>query len=113
MPGAVVPAPYGGKSPQISVNMDQNLMQSRGLSSHRRVECPGSQNVVLPSGTAKIGPDEYDVRTNSAPRTIEELNMLPIKKVNGATVYVRDVATVSSGSHSRPTSRARTATAAC
>ena len=57
-----------------------------------------AQNVVMPSGTAKVGPLEYDVRTNSAPRTIEELGMLPIKKVNGAIVYVRDVATVSSGS---------------
>jgi multidrug efflux pump subunit AcrB len=98
VPGAVLPLPYGGKSPQISVNMDQNLMQSKGVSPGDLLAALNAQNVVLPSGTAKIGPLEYDVRTNSAPRTIDELGMLPIKKVNGAIVYVRDVATVSSGS---------------
>ena len=97
VPGAVLPLPYGGKSPQISVNMDQNLMQSKGVSPGDLLAALNAQNVVLPSGTAKVGPLEYDVRTNSAPRTIEELGMLPIKKVNGAIVYVRDVATVSSG----------------
>src|ERR1700728_639913 len=98
VPGAVLPLPYGGKSPQISVNMDQNLMQSKGVSPGDLLAALNAQNVVLPAGTAKVGPLEYDVRTNSAPRTIEELGMLPIKKVNGAIVYVRDVATVSSGS---------------
>jgi multidrug efflux pump subunit AcrB len=97
VPGAVLPLPYGGKSPQISVNMDQNLMQSKGVSPGDLLAALNAQNVVLPSGTAKIGPLEYDVRTNSAPRTIDELGMLPIKKVNGAIVYVRDVAAVSSG----------------
>jgi multidrug efflux pump subunit AcrB len=98
VPGAVLPLPYGGKSPQISVNMDQNLMQSKGVSPGDLLNALNAQNVVMPSGTAKVGPLEYDVRTNSAPRTIEELGLLPIKKVNGAIVYVRDVATVSSGS---------------
>jgi multidrug efflux pump subunit AcrB len=97
VPGAVLPLPYGGKSPQISVNMDQNLMQSKGVSPGDLLAALNAQNVVMPSGTAKIGSLEYDVRTNSAPRTIDELGMLPIKKVNGAVVYVRDVATVSSG----------------
>jgi multidrug efflux pump subunit AcrB len=97
VPGAVLPLPYGGKSPQISVNMDQNLMQSKGVSPGDLLSALNAQNVVLPSGTAKVGPLEYDVRTNSAPRTVDELGMLPIKKVNGAIVYVRDVATVSSG----------------
>jgi multidrug efflux pump subunit AcrB len=97
VPGAVLPLPYGGKSPQISVNMDQNLMQSKGVSPGDLLAALNAQNVVMPSGTAKVGPVEYDVRTNSAPRTIDELDMLPIKKVNGAIVYVRDVATVSSG----------------
>ena len=97
VPGAVLPFPYGGKSPQISVNMDQNLMQSKGVSPGDLLAALNAQNVVLPSGTAKVGPVEYDVRTNSAPHTIDELGMLPIKKVNGAIVYVRDVATVSSG----------------
>jgi multidrug efflux pump subunit AcrB len=97
VPGAVLPLPYGGKSPQISVNMDKNLMQSKGVSPGDLLAALNAQNVVLPSGTAKVGPVEYDVRTNSAPHTIDELGMLPIKQVNGAIVYVRDVATVSSG----------------
>jgi multidrug efflux pump subunit AcrB len=97
VPGAVLPLPYGGKSPQISVNMNQNLMQSKGVSPGDLLAALNAQNVVMPSGTAKVGPLEYDVRTNSAPRTIDELGMLPIKKVNGAIVYIRDVATVSSG----------------
>ncbi len=97
VPGAVLPQPYGGKFPQISVNMDQNLMQSKGVSPGDLLAALNAQNVVLPSGTAKVGPVEYDVRTNSAPHTIEELGMLPIKQVNGAIVYLRDVATVSSG----------------
>jgi multidrug efflux pump subunit AcrB len=97
VPGAVLPLPYGGKSPQISVNMDQNLMQSKGVSPGDLLAALNAQNVVLPSGTAKVGAVEYDVRTNSAPHTIDELGMLPIKQVNGAIVYVRDVATVSSG----------------
>ncbi|HXP07877.1 MAG TPA: efflux RND transporter permease subunit [Acidobacteriaceae bacterium] len=98
VPGAVLPLPYGGKSPQISVNMDQNLMQSKGVSPGDLLNALNAQNVVMPSGTAKVGALEYDVRTNSAPRTIDELGLLPIKKVNGAIVYVRDVATVSCGS---------------
>ncbi len=98
VPGAVLPQPYGGKFPQITVNMDQNLMQSKGVSPGDLLAALNAQNVVLPSGTAKVGPVEYDVRTNSAPHTIDELGMLPIKQVNGAIVYVRDVATVSSGS---------------
>jgi CzcA family heavy metal efflux pump len=97
VPGAVLPQPYGGKFPQISVNMDQNLMQSKGVSPGDLLAALNAQNVVLPSGTAKVGPVEYDVRTNSAPHTIDELGMLPIKQVNGAIVYIRDVATVSSG----------------
>jgi CzcA family heavy metal efflux pump len=97
VPGAVLPQPYGGKFPQISVNMDQDLMQSKGVSPGDLLAAMNAQNVVLPSGTAKVGPVEYDVRTNSAPHTIDELGMLPIKQVNGAIVYIRDVATVSNG----------------
>ncbi len=98
VPGAVLPQPYGGKQPQISVNMDQAKMQSKGVSPGDLLAAMTAQNVVMPSGTAKIGQSEYDVRTNAAPRTIDELAMLPIKQVNGAMVYVRDVATVSDGS---------------
>ena len=98
VPGAVLPQPYGGKQPQISVSMDLVKMQSKGVSPGDLLSAMTAQNVVMPSGTAKIGQSEYDVRTNAAPHTIEELSMLPIKVVNGAMVYVRDVATVSDGS---------------
>ncbi len=98
VPGAVLPQPYGGKQPQISVSMDQAKMQSKGVSPGDLLSAMTAQNVVMPSGTAKIGDSEYDVRTNAAPHTIDELSMLPIKVVNGAMVYVRDVATVSNGS---------------
>ncbi len=97
VPGAVLPLPYGGKQPQITVSMDQEKMQSKGVSPGDILNAMNAQNVVLPSGTAKIGSEEYDVRSNAAPHSIEELGMMPIKQVNGAIVYLRDVATVSSG----------------
>ncbi len=98
VPGAVVPYPYGGKQPQITVSMDQARMQSKGISPGDVLNAMNAQNVVMPSGTAKIGSNEYDVRTNAAPRTLDDLSMMPIKQVNGAVVYLRDVATVSNGS---------------
>ncbi len=79
------------------VNMDQNLMQSKGISPSDMLNALNAQNVVLPSGTAKIGQSEYDVRINTAPRTIAELNKLPIKQIGRTTIYIRDVATVSEG----------------
>ncbi|GAA3764510.1 efflux RND transporter permease subunit [Terriglobus aquaticus] len=95
--GAVLPQAYGGKSPQITVSMDQAKMQAKGVSPGDLLNAMNAQNVVMPSGTAKIGPLEYDVRSNAAPHTIDEISLMPIKQVNGAMVYVRDVATVSSG----------------
>ena len=97
VPGAVLPLPYGGKQPQITVSMDQARMQSKGVSPGDLLTAMTSQDVVQPSGTAKIGSSEYDVRSNASPRTIAELSDLPIRQVNGAMVYVRDVATVSDG----------------
>ena len=98
VPGAVLPLPYGGKTPQITVSMDQDRMQSKGVSPADILDAMNAQNVVLPGGTAKLGTAEYDVRSNAAPHSLDELSMLPIKQVNGAMVYLRDVATVSSGS---------------
>jgi multidrug efflux pump subunit AcrB len=97
VPGAVVPSPYGGKQRQIMVNMDQRLMQAKGLSPRDVLSALTAQSAVLPSGTAKIGQSEYDILNNVAPRTIEELNNIPIKQVDGAMIYLRDVATVSDG----------------
>ena len=97
VPGAVLPTPYGGKSAQVTVNMDQNKMQSKGVSPGDLLTALTNQNVVAPAGTVKVGAEEYDIRSNAAPHTIDELGMMPIKEVNGAIVYIRDVATVSNG----------------
>ena len=97
VPGAVLPLPYGGQQPQITVNMDQAAMQSKGVSPGDILAALNAQNVVMPSGTAKIGAAEYDIRTNAAPATLDDLSMIPIKQVNGAMIYLRDVATVSNG----------------
>ena len=97
VPGAVLPLPYGGKQPQITVSMDQEKMQSKGVSPGDILNAMNAQNVVMPSGTAKIGEEEYDVRTNAAPRSLQQLSMMPIKQVNGTIIYLRDVATVSNG----------------
>ncbi len=97
VPGAVAPQPYGGKQRQITVNMDQQQMQAKGVSPADILAAMSAQNVVMPSGTTKIGTYEYDVRTNAAPRSVADLDLLPVKQVNGATVYMRDVATVSDG----------------
>jgi CzcA family heavy metal efflux pump len=97
VPGAVVPSPYGGRQRQVSVNMDQAAMQSKGIAPGDVLNALALQNVVMPSGTIKIGQSEYDVRTNGSPRTLEGLANIPIKQVNGTTIYLRDVASVSDG----------------
>ena len=97
VPGAVVPSPYGGKQRQITINMDQAAMQSKGIAPGDVLNALAQQSVVMPSGTIKVGQSEYDVRTNGAPRTIQELADIPIKQVNGTTIYLRDVASVSDG----------------
>jgi multidrug efflux pump subunit AcrB len=97
VPGAVVPSPYGGKQRQITVNMDQAAMQSKGVAPGDVLNALAQQSVVMPSGTIKIGQSEYDVRTNGSPHTVEGLANIPIKQVNGTTIYLRDVASVSDG----------------
>ena len=97
VPGAVIPYPYGGKSRQVMINLDAALLQSKGLSPEDINNAIALQNLILPSGTAKIGQNEYDVRLNASPRTLEEMGDLPIKQVNGTTLYLRDVASVADG----------------
>src|SRR5467141_2626498 len=97
VPGASVPYPYGGKQRQVMVDLDPRLLQSKGLAPVDIVNTLGQQNIVLPSGTAKIGEFEYDVATNASPRTVAELNDLPIKTVGSSTIYIRDVAHVRDG----------------
>jgi multidrug efflux pump subunit AcrB len=97
VPGAVVPLPYGGKQRQVMINMDHNLMQARNVSPTDVLNAVNAQNLILPSGTVKLGNSELDVRTNTSPRTVAELNNLPIKQVGNTTIYLGDVATVSDG----------------
>ena len=97
VPGAVIPLPYGGKQRQVMINMDQNLMQAKGVSPNDILNAVNAQNLILPSGTAKIAESELDVRMNVAPRTVAELNDIPIKQVGNTTIYLREVARVSDG----------------
>jgi multidrug efflux pump subunit AcrB len=97
VPGAQLPLPYGGKQRQVLIGMDQAAMQARGIAPIDLLNAVALENVVTPSGTVKIGPTEYDVRTNGTPRTIEELGNIPIKQVNGTTIYLHDIASVSDG----------------
>ena len=97
VPGASIPYPYGGKQAQVMVNLNPALLQSKGLSATDVVAAVSLQNLVLPSGTAKIGQFEYNVGINAAPRTVQELNNLPVKQVGNTTIYLRDVAHVAEG----------------
>jgi multidrug efflux pump subunit AcrB len=98
VPGAVVPNVYGGKQRSIMLNLDPKLLQAKGLSPADVISAMAAQNVVLPGGTAKIGQDEYDIRINSSPVTLAGISNLPLRQVNGTTIYLHDVATVSDGS---------------
>ena len=95
--GAQAPFPYGGKTRQIQVDLDVHALQARGLTPADVVNAVSAQNLIVPSGTMKIQKFEYDVETNSAPSVIDDLNNLPIKTVNGAMIYIRDVAHVRDG----------------
>src|SRR3954465_5402847 len=95
--GASIPNPYGGKQAQIQVDLDPQALQSKGLMPVDVVNAISTQNLILPGGTSKIGGFEYDVRMHGSPDTVEELNDLPIKTVNGSPIYIRDVAHVRNG----------------
>ena len=97
VPGVAIPYPYGGKQRQVQVDLDTAALQSKGLSPLDVVNAISVQNLILPAGTSKIGPFEYQVDMNGSPQTIQELNDLPIKAVGGSTIYVRDVAYVRDG----------------
>ncbi|MGA8530023.1 MAG: efflux RND transporter permease subunit [Acidobacteriaceae bacterium] len=98
VPGAGVPYPYGGKERQVQVDLNLPALQAKGLSPADVVNTIAAQNLILPSGTIKVGPFEYQLETNAAPQSIAGLNDLPIRQVNGAMVYIRDVAHVEFGS---------------
>jgi multidrug efflux pump subunit AcrB len=98
VPGASVPYPYGGKQRQVQVDLNTTALQSKGLSALDVVNAISLQNLILPTGTSKIGSREYDVSIpNAAPQTIADLNRIPIKTIGGTTIYVKDVAWVRDG----------------
>jgi len=98
VPGASVPYPYGGKQRQVQVDLNTTALQSKGLSALDVVNAISVQNLILPTGTAKIGSKEYDVSIpNAAPQTIADLNRIPIKTIGGTTIYIKDVAWVRDG----------------
>ena len=97
IPGVAVPFPYGGKNRLISVDLDTQALQARGLSPADVVNAVNSQNLILPSGTAKFGATEYNVRLNGSPEVLAGLNDLPVRTAAGATTYLRDVANVRDG----------------
>jgi len=97
IPGVAIPFPYGGKIRVISVDLDMQALQSRGLSPADVVNAVNTQNLVLPSGTAKIGGTEYTVRMNGSPDAIAGLNDLPVRTTGSTTTYLRDVAYVRDG----------------
>ncbi|MDB6174067.1 MAG: cation/multidrug efflux pump [Chthoniobacteraceae bacterium] len=95
--GAQLPWPYGGKTRVVSVDIDLAALKARNLKPQDVVEAIAAQNLILPGGTTKIGETEYSVELNGSPAILDELNKLPIKRVNGSTISVRDVAQVRDG----------------
>ena len=96
--GVTFPTPAGGKYRQIMVDLDPAKLLAKGLTPSDVVNAVNAQNLTLPSGTVKVGDTQYTVRTNATPSTIDDLNDIPIKVVNGATVFVKDVGQVRDGS---------------
>jgi multidrug efflux pump subunit AcrB len=97
VPGSVVPLPYGGKVRIVQVDVDPDALYARGLSPQDVNRAILAQNVIVPAGTAKMGTIEYDVATNASPEVMNDLNKIPVRYVNGATVYLEDVAFVHDG----------------
>src|SRR5712691_4239591 len=95
--GASIPLPYGGKVRVVNVDIDPDALYARSLSPQDVSNAILTQNVILPAGTAKIGTREYDVAINSSPEILNDLNNIPVRYVNGAMVYVKDVAFVHDG----------------
>ena len=95
--GASIPFPFGGKSRQVQIDIDPAALQARGLSAQDVANALAAQNLIVPVGTQKIGEYEYTLQLNNAPSDIRALGDLPVKTVNGTTVYIRDVAQVRDG----------------
>jgi multidrug efflux pump subunit AcrB len=95
--GASFPLPYGGRPRQIMVDIDLKALYAQGLSANDVVNAVNAQSLIIPSGIAKIGPNEFVVRLNSLPPSADAFNNLPIKQTNGTTVYIRDIGHVRDG----------------
>ncbi|MFC3653131.1 efflux RND transporter permease subunit [Dyella humi] len=95
--GAAIPYPYGGKTRQVQIDVDSAALQARGLSAQDVANALAAQNLIIPVGTQKIGTFEYTLNLNNAPSDINDLGNLPIKQINGTTIYIRDVAHVRDG----------------
>ncbi|HUD52530.1 efflux RND transporter permease subunit [Parvibaculum sp.] len=98
VPGAAIPYPFGGRTRQVQVDIDPVALQSKGLSAQDIGNAIAAQNQINPAGFVKIGSYQYNLKLNNAPTTIDDLNNIPVKTVNGATIYMRDVAHVRDGS---------------
>ncbi|KAF0842737.1 multidrug efflux pump subunit AcrB [Methylovorus glucosotrophus] len=97
VPGAAVPYPFGGKTRQVQIDLNPTALQARGLAAQDVANALAAQNLILPVGTQKIGVQEYTLQLNNAAGAMDDIGNFPIKVVNGATVYIRDVATVRDG----------------
>ena len=95
--GASIPFPYGGKQRQIQIDINTQRLQAYGLSASDVVSAVNAENIILPAGDVKMGNIDYEVETNSAPTSIAALNNLPVKTLNGATVYIHDIGNVRDG----------------
>ena len=96
--GAAVPSPYGGKILQVQVDLDQQAMQAHGTSADEILNAISAQNLILPAGDVKVGKFDWNVALNASPILLQTINDLPVKKVNGTIIYMRDVAYVHQGS---------------
>ena len=97
VPGVAIPTAYGGKTREVQIDLDPQALQAKKLSAQDVANALAQQNQIIPAGTEKIGRFEYNIKLNNSPLSLQELNNLPIKTVNGATIYIRDVAHVRDG----------------
>ncbi|RQV83181.1 efflux RND transporter permease subunit [Burkholderia anthina] len=97
VPGVQIPFPYGGRTRVVAIDLDPQALQAKGLTSADIVNAVNAQNLVLPTGTAKMGQTEYRIDTNASADTVADISNLPVQTINGATTYLREVAAVRDG----------------
>ncbi|KVH60050.1 efflux RND transporter permease subunit [Burkholderia cepacia] len=97
VPGVQIPFPYGGRTRVVAIDLDPQALLAKGLTPADIVNAVNAQNLVLPTGTAKMGQTEYRIDTNASADTVADINNLPVQTVNGATTYLREVASVRDG----------------